>query len=105
MTAMTSPSQEVQAKAARYLLQGKVRVDYADQRAFTGLVTGTRPYHVMCVEGRWRCDCPSTRACAHEVACQAVWQPTAPPEPPQWAGPGGLTDPFDLMGDGCGSDA
>lgn len=92
-------SQRVQAKAARYLLEGHVRVDYADQRAFTGLVTGTRttPYLVMCVDRTWRCDCPAKGTCAHEVACQAVWRPAvvAVPVPVAFEG-----DPFDLI-PGC----
>jgi hypothetical protein len=76
------PSQEVQAKAGTYLCEGRVHIDYADQRAFVGLVTGTRshPYLVMWAGG-WRCDCPATATCSHIVACQAVWTPPKPPAP------------------------
>lgn len=97
---MTAPSQDVQAKAARYLLEHRVRIDYADQRSFVGLVDGTRahPYLVMWAGG-WRCDCRSTVAgCSHVVACQAVWTPPAAPEPSPWAD----ADPFALLGGDLG---
>lgn len=73
---MSAPSATVQAKAGQYLLERRVRVDYADQRSFVGLVDGSRahPYLVMWAGG-WRCDCPATATCAHVVACQAVWSP------------------------------
>jgi uncharacterized Zn finger protein len=97
MTATATPSQEVQAKAARYLLQGRVRVDYADQKSLSALVTGSRltAYVIMCIDGRWRCDCPAKSKCAHITACEAIWQPTETLKPQSW---GESDDPFSLVG-------
>lgn len=92
---MSAPSQEVQAKAGRYLLDGHVHVDYADQRSFVGLIHGSRshPYLVMWAGG-WRCDCPARVECSHILACQAVW---TPPKPPR-----SHADPFALLGGDLG---
>lgn len=81
---MTAPSQVVQAKAATYLLEGRVRVRHADGRSFVAQVRGSsrRNYYVsrpaVAVLGEpleWHCDCPASKTCAHITACQAIWQP------------------------------
>jgi uncharacterized Zn finger protein len=96
---MSAPSVEVQAKAARYLLTGKVKVDYADVRSFTALVSGTRetPYAVMWHTGHWRCDCPARATCAHMLACQMIWAPVLTAVPQTVPGPWDAKDPFSLV--------
>lgn len=84
---MTAPSQAVQAKAATYLLEGRVRVTYASGRSFRAQVRGSAGYlyYVTRLPGavvgeplEWHCDCPASTVCAHITACQAIWQPSAP---------------------------
>jgi uncharacterized Zn finger protein len=72
---MTTPSLSVQAKAATYLLERRVRIVFARGTTFSAHVRGGRTYHVSQIDGVWRCDCPATTDCAHIIACQAVWQP------------------------------
>lgn len=83
---MTTPSLSVQAKAATYLLERRVRVDYADGRSFAAFVRGSadRAYYVTCIDGGWRDTCPATTTCAHIVACQAVWQPAESDADERW---------------------
>jgi hypothetical protein len=78
MNATATPSTNIQAKAAEYLLGQRVRVARIDGRTgFAATVRGSspRPYTVTYQAEVWRCDCPATRTCAHIVACQAIWTP------------------------------
>ncbi len=84
MATKAVPSQEVQAKAARYLLEGRVQVDMADRVAglFIALVKGGSdyPYAVRHTPSEgWKCMCPANyfqgRMCAHVTACMNIWQP------------------------------
>lgn len=72
------PSEKTQAKAAEYLLAGRVRI--------TGLETGYactaevysanqdgEPYRVHFNNSGWHCDCPArVQLCAHILAVQTV---------------------------------
>jgi hypothetical protein len=75
------PSTAVQAKAATYLLTGRVRVDHVDPNAgtFGAFVAGSshKPYYVARIGGAWHCGCQATVTCAHVLACQMI----APPSP------------------------
>jgi hypothetical protein len=72
-------SAAVQAKADRYLTEGRVCVINASPSRADFLVvgTGTQPYQVRCHAG-WRCTCPSqVETCAHILACQKISKPEA----------------------------
>lgn len=80
------PSQDVQAKAAEYLLGGRVRVRIAAVHGFVAHVTGSRPtpysvrwsrFAVTEHGGGWSCDCLARTVCAHIVAAMAIWEPPA----------------------------
>lgn len=82
LTGQRAPSQTVQAKAAEYLLTGRVSLDFADRVAgvLVAAVQGSkpRPYAVTHSPRQgWGCTCQATCTCAHILACQAIWQPAA----------------------------
>jgi hypothetical protein len=84
-----APSEKTQAKAAEYLLSGRVKV----QRCIPEFVEGPDgaplpmffahvfsaaedgdPYHVKFTTSGWHCDCPArVQLCAHVLACQAIF--------------------------------
>lgn len=73
------PSEAQQAKAAEYLLSGRVKVQYlADEERvdFLAHVTpkqGGDPYFVKFNPLGWHCDCPArVQVCAHILACQTI---------------------------------
>jgi len=84
--ATRAPSQTVQAKAAAYLLERKIRVREATGDYLWAEVRGRALYDVRSragIDTTWHCSCPARSTCAHILACQAIWAPTAP----AWPGP------------------
>lgn len=85
---MTGPSTQVALKAIAYLTNGRVRIDYADDRLVAATVRGSqpKPYDVDHMADEWRCTCPAGQLnrqrgrgaqCSHILAVAAVWQPVA----------------------------
>lgn len=84
-----TPSDKTQAKAAEYLLSGRVKVQYASREVVEGedgaplplflahvfsAAEDGDPYHVKFTTSGWHCDCPArVQLCAHVLACQAVF--------------------------------
>lgn len=79
------PSEKTQAKAAEYLLSGRVKVQHSTMEKlpdkaslFLGYVTSANqepgdPYFVTFNETGWHCDCPArVQVCAHILACQTI---------------------------------
>ena len=80
---MSTPSQDVQAKAARYLLTRKVRLHDASGDYFAADVHGDHGTHGVTYSGytrQWYCTCPATVTCAHILACQTFWAPADRPD-------------------------
>lgn len=68
------------AKALRYLSEGRVRAERVDAHTRTAVfrVIGSAPvaYQVQFTHGLWSCDCPARVAsCAHVKACSLVSAP------------------------------
>lgn len=78
---MSAPSQAVQAKAAKILLEGRVKVKHLQalgdghwifQAHVSPSVPGD-PYIVRFNANGWHCDCPArVQICAHVLACQTI---------------------------------
>jgi uncharacterized Zn finger protein len=67
-------SASAQAKADRYLTEGRVvAFSVNTSRAeFTVHGSGAKPYRVI-FRGEWSCDCPArVSPCAHILACQKI---------------------------------
>jgi hypothetical protein len=91
------PSEKVQAKAAEYLLSGRVKVRFCEitddgRGFFDAWLTppdGGDPYHVKFNANGWKCDCPArVDRCAHILACQTITAIEEAPDldPPKWGG-------------------
>ena len=93
MTESDVPSQKTQAKAAEYLLAGRVKVRDcreligAQKHTFVADVSSSsqdgEPYHVKFGANGWHCDCPArVPVFAHILACQTITDFTPPTTPP-----------------------
>lgn len=72
-------SAAVDAKAERYLAEGRVVAVRVGPHDAEFKVRGSEPYRVV-FRGDWSCDCPAqVPLCAHVRACQKIAQPTANP--------------------------
>lgn len=90
------PSEKVQAKAAEYLLSGRVKVEHMVRAElggpgdhFEAHVTppdGGDPYIVKFNLAGWHCDCLArVQVCAHVLACQTITDlSTVPVERPSF---------------------
>ena len=68
-----SPRETIDAKARRYLAEGRVTVEYADSGTVRASCRGSvAVYRVGFGGGVWRCDCPARGRCAHLVAVGLV---------------------------------
>jgi uncharacterized Zn finger protein len=75
MTTRHAPSPAVVEKAGRYVAEGRVALDYADDEMCMALVRGSSDlaYTVQHIPSAgWRCSCPANRfqarTCAHILA-------------------------------------
>lgn len=68
--------ENIESKARRYLIEGRVSIVAAHSHHVTALVTGTENTHHVEREssGRWVCSCPARGRCCHIAACQLVTQ-------------------------------
>lgn len=78
------PSREsATVKAARLLVQGRVRVSLVRAGRCWATVNGdTAVYDVGCSRGQWHCSCPAYgKGCAHIRAVQTIVDLSGPPDP------------------------
>lgn len=65
--------ESVDAKAQRYLTEGRVRILHVNDGGAHALVRGAgHLYTVDARPGTWRCTCPARRRCAHIAALELV---------------------------------
>lgn len=70
---MDGVSARVEAKAARYLAEGRVRVLRVSGDSAAAEVRGGELYRLEFVRGSWACDCPAwTPRCTHVLAVELV---------------------------------
>lgn len=72
---MPPPSREnVQAKARRYLAEGRLTVEFAVGREIRASCRGGGAVYSLGLdpEAGWACDCPARGLCSHLVALQLV---------------------------------
>jgi len=75
------PKETKEEKAARYLVEGHVDVQFhspASTGPFKTKVhvysdSGSDPYVVTFDHGEWHCDCPAQIVCAHILACMVIF--------------------------------
>ena len=75
MTERLLTSETVQAKAGRYLAEGRVKVLNVSAGNVEAHVQGSagEPYSIRRAGKRWTCSCPAwQRRCAHVVAVELV---------------------------------
>jgi len=68
------PAREpVQAKARRYLIEGRVVLEHVSPERIEAPVRGSGAiWRVFWRLGAFGCDCPATGLCAHQVAVKMV---------------------------------
>ena len=65
--------ESVDAKARRYLAEGRVTVEYADAETVHATARGSDAVYLAGFSGGvWACDCPARGRCAHLVAVGLV---------------------------------
>lgn len=75
-----------EAKALRYLAEGRIRAVSVDAQArtatFRAIGSAETPYTVVYAQGFWSCTCPARVAdCAHVKACALVSAPAPAARP------------------------
>lgn len=78
------PTSTTEAKALRYLAEGRIRAVAVDAQArtatFRAIGSAETPYTVVYAQGFWSCTCPARVAdCAHVKACALVSAPAPAP--------------------------
>ena len=70
------PRETVDAKAIRYLHEGRLRIDHANAATadVAAICHGTNAIHQLCdnQDDGWWCNCPARRTCGHLLARQRV---------------------------------
>jgi hypothetical protein len=73
LTVPIPSTENAEAKARRYLLEGRLRVRMVKGgRSFAECRGNGHIWHPCYVGDRWRCNCPARGRCAHLVALQLV---------------------------------
>lgn len=65
-------------KHLAYLVQGRCKIESADDQTMTASVRGSdpEPYEVHYSMGHWTCSCPArVPVCVHIRAVRMVWKP------------------------------
>ncbi len=72
------PRETIDAKARRYLSEGRVLIRHVDRNTVYALVRGSDTYYRIRGDSfGWDCDCPAQRTCSH---LKAVWLVTLRPQ-------------------------
>jgi uncharacterized Zn finger protein len=65
--------ENVDTKARRYLVEGRVLIRHVDKSTVVAHIRGSDSYYrVVGDEHGWTCDCPARRRCSHETAVMLV---------------------------------
>lgn len=67
------PRENAQAKARRYLTEGRITLTHVDQHTARAVIRGDGSHHHVTVTGpTWTCTCPARTRCSHQIAVGLV---------------------------------
>jgi hypothetical protein len=64
--------ESIEAKAPRYLSEGRLLIERVDESGIAALCAGSNVYELRLEDGEWSCSCPATLLCSHLLALQLV---------------------------------
>lgn len=74
--------ENVETKARRYLIEGRLQVTHVNPHAIKATCRGTEQIHQLGYrDGSWSCSCPAKGRCSHIAALQLVTLPTGEEKP------------------------